>query len=238
MKNVLITGVSSGLGFGFAHWFLAQGWRVLGVSRRTPRELVGRENFSFAEVDLEQLDEVCEKLAQLIDVTSLDLAVLNAGVLGGFGDMVDVGYDDIDRVMKINVWANKTILDLFLKSSISVEQIVAISSGASVSGARGWNVYGVSKAALNMLVKLYAKELPDTHICALAPGLVDSAMQEYLCNLEAGQEYPTLERIQSVRNTKSMPKPKKAAAYIAGCFPEIRETVETGEYVDIRKLPL
>ena len=52
MPTALITGVSSGLGHGLARVYLDRGWHVLGTSRRTPDDLVGRDRFDFHACDL------------------------------------------------------------------------------------------------------------------------------------------------------------------------------------------
>jgi benzil reductase ((S)-benzoin forming) len=84
--------------------------------------------------------------------------VLNAGVIAEIKDLQHTGLDEIKRVMDINVWSNKILIDLLISQEEPPKQIAAISSGASVYGNRGWNAYSLSKAALNMLIKLYARE--------------------------------------------------------------------------------
>ena len=44
--------------------------------------------------------------------------------------------------MDVNVWTNKVLIDVLFEQLDSIDQIVAISSGATGSGARGWNAYG------------------------------------------------------------------------------------------------
>lgn len=235
-KRVLITGVSSGLGEALATYYLQHGWYVYGLSRRVPEGLMGDDNFKFVSIDLSTFESVALGIRELIEVKSLDLVILNAGMLGIFGDMVDASLETLHEVMDVNVWSNKLIIDFFVQEEISIKQLVAISSGASTSGARGWNGYGISKAALNMMIKLYAAELPDTHFTALAPGLVDSPMQEYLCSYDNDSQYPTLARIKSTRKTDAMPPPDKAAKLIARCIAKLPETVTSGDFADVRKL--
>ncbi len=234
-KTVFITGVSSGLGKALAKHYLAAGCRVYGISRRSPEDLLGFLDFHFFPVDLADLRALPVALASLLSVPSINLVVLNAGILGVFGDMTEVSLDIMREVMDTNLWANKVVLDFFIQQKTVIGQVVAISSGASLSGARGWNAYGMSKAALNMLIKLYAKEMETTHLCALAPGLVDSPMQDYLCGLNLGNEYSTLERIQEQRYTETMPGPEIAAGKIARCIDKVKEGVGSGDYVDIRE---
>lgn len=137
--------------------------------------------------------------------------------------------------MEINVWANKWILDTVFENVKLVRQVIGISSGASQSGSRGWNGYSVSKAALNMLVKLYAGERPETHFTAFAPGLVDTAMQDYLTKLPPDERFKPLEVLKAAKGTEKMPDSESCARMLIDAFPMLLER-QSGEFVDIRKL--
>lgn len=229
--NVLITGVSSGIGHGLAQAYLRQGASVFGLSRREPGDLAGRSQFHFRSIDLRDHAATQQVLAELLaQVRQLDMVVLNAGVLTQFGDMADRSLGELKDAMEINVWANKTILDAVLATVSRVKQVVAMSSGAAVSGNRGWNGYSLSKAALNMLVLLYARENPDTHFFSLAPGLVDTAMQEYLCALPFDERFPALESIRAKRGTAEMPTPEMLADRLIAAFNRIRSEAESGGF--------
>jgi NAD(P)-dependent dehydrogenase (short-subunit alcohol dehydrogenase family) len=116
-----------------------------------------------------------------------------------------------------------------------VDQVVAVSSGAAVSGARGWNAYSLSKAALNMMMKLYAAERPLTHFSALAPGLVDTDMQKAMRALPADARFPTVDRLKKAAGTADMPDPATAALRVMEAVPRLR-ALKSGEFQDIRAL--
>lgn len=114
--------------------------------------------------DLSDLDAIGAALDGLLgNAERLELVILNAGIL-----------DEIKRVMDVNVWSNKAIMDWLHGWGRLIEQVVMISSGASVLGNKGWGAYALSKAALTMLARFYAHEFPDTHIAAVAPCLLHS----------------------------------------------------------------
>lgn len=232
--EVMITGVSGGLGRAMTEHYLQQGDTVYGLSRRKP-DIDVQGAFKFASVDLRDFRAVKEQINRLVTTQSLDLVVLNAGILGTFGDMTTTDLRVMQEVMEVNLWANKVILDTLFHAGITVRQVVAISSGASVSGARGWNGYGMSKAALNMMMKLYAAERPETHFSALAPGLINSSMQQYLCGLNAGDDYPVLKKLQDAQNTRYMPAPDEAARIVVACIAKLPEAVISGAYTDVRE---
>lgn len=233
-KFVFITGVSSGLGYGLAHKFIELGYEVFGCSRRTPSELI-EQGLNFCCLDLEQQSDSQEQFSRWIqEVTSFDFVFLNAGVLGEIKDMQECPMDYLKRIMEINVWSNKWIMDELFSGGRSVEQLIAISSGASLSGSRGWNGYSLSKAALNMLIKLYAGENPNTHFTALAPGLIDTAMQDYLTAIPSDPRYAPIEILKAAKGTDLMPTEMVCAEKIISVLPKLRD-FESGSYADIRK---
>jgi NAD(P)-dependent dehydrogenase (short-subunit alcohol dehydrogenase family) len=232
MKTAFITGTSSGLGRGLAELLIERGWAVYGCSRRGC-DLAGVRDMV---VDLTDQDAVPGSLNRLLAAAdSLDLVVLNAGVLGEISDLVQTPLEDLKRVMEVNVWANKSVMDWLYACGRPIEQIVMISSGAAVLGNRGWGGYALSKATLNMLAKLYAHEFEHTHISALAPGIIDTAMMDYLCAEADVDAFPALGRLRQARGTESMPGPRAAAARLVSVLPELK-CRPSGSFIDIREI--
>lgn len=233
-KNILITGVSSGIGQGLLNYYLANGNHVYGISRRSV--VLNSEKFHFINLDLAQTDQITVTLTRLLqEVTSLDLVILNAGILPPFGDMQNTALKTINMTMQINVWSNKIIIDILLAKVPILKQIVAISSGASLSGARGWNAYALSKTTLNMLIALYAAEVESTHFSAIAPGVVKTEMQNYVSSLNTSDDYPVLKHLQAARGTVNMPTPEDVAPKLAQAFQQVL-LLPSGKYLDIRDL--
>ena len=93
--------------------------------------------------------------------------------------MSEIDVEGMKNVMEINVWSNKVLLDLLFKTDIQIDQVVGISSKAALRSTPGWGPYCMSKAALDMLMNIYAKEYPDTHFSALAPGIFQYAFVRF-----------------------------------------------------------
>ena len=227
--NIFITGIGSGLGKALAQEYLEAGERVFALSRHIPNEFEKYDNLYCFKLNLFAVEEIKDALNNLLGKTNLDIAILNAGILGEIKDMSDTSLHEIEDIMKLNVYANKVILD-FLKG-VAVNQIVAISSGASISGARGWNAYSLSKAALNMLIKLYANEMPNTHLISLAPGLIQTPMMEHILKYGNDKKYPTIKRLKNSQRLN----PKDAAKLLIDSFKKLLE-FPSGEYIDIRNI--
>lgn len=233
-RQVLITGVSSGIGLGLARECARRGDRVFALGRHPPPYTLPR--LSFEPCDLTRFETIPACLDRLLaGISRLDLAILNSGVLGRIADLTECRMEDLKAVMDLNLWANKALIDNLLAGGRTVGQVVAISSGAAVSGSRGWNAYALSKAALNMLVRLYAAERPDTHFSALAPGLVDTAMQDKVRALPPDERFPTVERLKRATGTPDMPDPDTAAPRLLDAMARLRQR-NSGEFADIRSM--
>lgn len=231
-ENVFVTGISSGPEQGLAKVYLERGCTVFGVSRRGAT--FADKHLHDKKTDLTNLDAIPGVLDSLLGNAEVDLAILNAGMLGEFKPMPDIGLDELRQAMDINVWANKVMLDWFAAHH-PPRQVVLISSGAAITGWKGWGTYALSKAALNMLAQLYAHDMPETHIAALAPGLVHSAMQDQIYANVDEKRFPSVKQLKAARNTPDMPEPEEAARLIADVIEQLPDRIESGQYIDVRQ---
>ncbi|MES9970894.1 MAG: SDR family NAD(P)-dependent oxidoreductase [Candidatus Thiodiazotropha sp.] len=232
-KNALVTGNSSGLGLGLSEVLLAHGYKVFGCSRRGC-DLAG--DVEDIRCDLTRFDTIGENLERLLQgVGTLQLVVLNAGILGEIKHISKTSLDELRQIMDINLWSNKVILDWLLESGIKIDQILLLSSGAAVLGNKGWGGYALSKSALNMLGRLYAHEFQSTHIASIAPGLIESSMMDYLCSEADSKEFPALQRLQQARKEGAVLSPVEGAERILETLPRLRD-FESGSYIDLRQI--
>jgi len=234
--NILITGTSSGIGKGLAKEYLKREASVWGISRRDAFEFASLHLYSHLQCDLTNADEVNIKLPDfLYGQNHFDLVILNAGILGEIKYMNEVSLEEMKKVFETNVWANKRLLDILFENNIRIKQVVGISSGSAVSSTPGWGSYSMSKAGLDRLMNIYAKENPETHFIALAPGLVDTYMQDTIYQIKDTSKYPTAKALQEARYTNKMPDPGKAASLLIEGF-EKALNYESGSHVDIREM--
>lgn len=231
--KVFVTGSSRGLGEAFVNYYLKQKADVYGLGRSEK----SREDYAYEEVDISNEKALEVSLNHLFkNVKSLDLIVLNAGILGRIQDTSECEMSQLKKEMDINMWANKTILDFFIKNKIEVNQVIAISSGASVNGSLGWNGYSLSKAALNMLIKLYASEMKETHLTSLAPGLIKTDMIESI--LGGDHDTKKYTSVQSLRDSEAkglVYGPEVIVEKIIKVLPMLFQS-PSGSFLDIREL--
>ncbi|RTZ70729.1 MAG: hypothetical protein DSZ30_00295, partial [Aquificaceae bacterium] len=234
--NVFITGVGSGLGLALAKEFIERGYTVFALSRKEPKELKGNPRFVFTACDLSHLEEVRDKARQLLERVKENLpwVVLNAGVLGELKEMRFTPLREFQRILDVNLWSNKLLLDLLWdlqkEGKLKVGQIVAISSGAAVNCNKGWNAYSLSKAGLNCTIKLYHWEFENSHLISVAPGLITTPMLEKVLQTTDEDRFPSVKRI------KQAPKhtPESAAKMLLQVFPSLVK-FPSGSFIDVRK---
>lgn len=236
-QSIFITGNSTGLGLALSQHYLSAGANVYGCSRSGAP--IDHAKLKDATIDLADLGSLKTKLTDLLSgVDKLDVLVLNAGILGNIESMPSIDMHDLKTLMDVNVWSNKLLLDHVCESGIKIDHIVGISSGAAVNGNKGWGAYSLSKACLNMLIKLYAAEYDTIHFTALAPGLIDTQMQDYLCDQQNvdEEEYPSVRKLRDSRGTQAMPTPAVAAKHIVDVLPILKNQYGSGAFVDMRNL--
>lgn len=234
--KVLITDTGSVFGHALALEYLNTGARVYGISQRSNDQLDKYVNYNHLTHDIEKLDQLVIKLNDFLgQVKIFDLVVLNADAVSVKQEIRKTTTDQILDAININVLVNKVIIDVLLDNAYAIYQIVAISSGALISSARGWNAYAVSKSALNTLMRLYAREVPETHFSALDPGMTGRADDESEPGLSPKKEHPVSKNLKEVNKKGNIPDPVYAANYMVEAMGIILQE-ESGTYRDVRDL--
>ena len=210
--NVFITGHTSGLGLAIANHYLDHNATVFGLSRNFSENR--HPQLREEKVDLSDHQDIEPALETLkLKNKPLEVLFLNAAELGPISPLNKLKLDVLKKTMDTNVWSNKLILDWFLKLNLVPKQIVLISSGASINANYGWGAYAISKSCLNMIAKLYAHEFPDSHISAVAPGLIDTKMQGLIRKNDQA-EFPSLKRMFRAYEDNLLSTPEKTATML------------------------
>ncbi|MGP2656064.1 SDR family NAD(P)-dependent oxidoreductase [Malaciobacter sp. WC5094] len=227
-KNILITGCSSGLGLALTNLYLEKGFKVYGISRTKPQ--IENKNFIFKNFDLSNINEIKIKLQSFIEnIKTIETVYLNAGMLGEIKASTKTQVSELNKVYELNVYANKELLDIL--ATIKVSNIIAISSGASVNGSKGWASYSLSKAGVNMLINLYSKELQETKLLAVAPGVIETPMTDYIRFDIDDEEFPSAKRLKE----SHIQKPEEAAKRLDDVISNINN-FESGSFIDVRNI--
>lgn len=189
----LITGASRGLGRALAVEFARQGAQVVINSRagsagelHETEALVRACNAPVLSVtaDVSQRADV-ERLAgeALARFGRVDVLVNNASALGPtpMPYLADTPIEDFENVLRTNVTAPFMLTRALVGQMLArgSGSIINVSSDAGVVGYSTWGAYGVSKAALDQLTRVWAAELDGTgvRINSVDPGDMDTVMK-------------------------------------------------------------
>lgn len=186
-KVAIITGGSRGIGRSIAIAFAEGGAKVVVSSRnKRPPELEkvaeeirqkgGRAIAVPAHVGkAEDVENLVQKTMQ--EFGRIDILVNNAGANPVLSTMVDLDLGAFQKVLEVN------LIGPFLMSKTVAKEMIKQGSGriiniSSISGLRARNdqtgAYCISKAALNMMTQVMARELAPYNILvnAIAPGSI------------------------------------------------------------------
>ncbi len=216
--KVFITGISRGIGYGLAKYYIENGDEVYAIGRKNPF----REAVKFYKLDISAYEKIPHAIESL-GIDKLDLAILNAGILGEIKEMKHWSVKELQNIFDINVWANKVLIDELFPFT---DKIVVMSSGAAVNGNPGWGGYSLSKCAVNMMVSIYSKEI-DSKIYALAPGVIDTDMVAKVISGDHSK-FPSLTRVEAgkVGLAEGVKRIVKTI--------EKLDNFESGSFVDVR----
>src|SRR5437016_1118175 len=173
-RVALVTGASRGIGYATAIALAKAGAHVIAVARTHG----GLEELydAIAEVggtatgvplDLKDYDAIDRLGATLNErYGKLDVLVANAGVLGSLSPLGHIEPKVWDDVMAVNVTANYRLirsLDPLLQKS-DAGRAVFLTSGAAWVAMAYWGVSSVSKAAVELMARIYAAETASTKL--------------------------------------------------------------------------
>ena len=186
-KTALITGASKGLGFALAERLAREGWKLL-IDARNARQLLAAKNklsdltevIAISgdvrdEIHLLQLAEALEK-----NGWTLDVVVNNASVLGGspLPRLLDHPVEDLHVVFHTNLIAPISLLQKVRPFLQPGAVVINVSSDAGAEAYETWGAYGGSKAGLDHVTAVLAKENPAFRFYAFDPGDMRTDMHQ------------------------------------------------------------
>lgn len=187
MKSILITGVSTGIGWSTAKLFLAKGYLVFGsVRKQADAERLQTEfgkNFHpllFDIQDLKDIQGAYLEVKRVLGDNSLDCLVNNAGVSVN-GPMAYIALEEFSSQLDINVLGLVRVTQTFLpllgfNNDLPKGRIINISSGAGRVTRPFMAPYAASKHAVEAVSDGLRRELLDFGIgvTIVEPGPIKS----------------------------------------------------------------
>lgn len=171
MKTVLITGCSSGYGLETAHYFLAQGWKVI-ATMRTPQEGLFPEssNLRILPLDVTQADSI----KRALDAAGpIDVLVNNAGI-GLFGAFEATPISTVRDIFETNTFGVMAMCQAIIPQfrQRRAGTIVNVTSNVTLAPFPLVACYTASKTAIEGFTESLELELKnfDVRIKLVEPG--------------------------------------------------------------------
>ena len=179
MKVAVVTGGTSGIGFGVAKMLLSKGYYAFTTYVGTP--MVEKfENFEAIPTDQSNRDEVYNFISFVKGkVDHIDCIVCNAGltIRKSFTETQD---DDWYKMMDVAVNSHYIMIREFFPLIPPGSRIIFTGSQMGLNPHATVLAYGVTKAAVHALTKNLVKEFEGTGttVNAIVPGFVDTPWQK------------------------------------------------------------
>ncbi len=186
-KTALITGASKGLGLAVAEILARSGWNLLINARNAKHLLEAKKHLQqFTEVIAiagDVRDEIhLLQLAEALQTNhwKADLIINNASALGvsPMPHLLDHPIDDLHVIFHTNMIAPISLLQKVKPYLKPGSTVINISSDAGAEAYENWGAYGGSKAGLDHMTFILAKENPQYHFYSFDPGDMRTDMHQ------------------------------------------------------------
>ena len=179
VKNILITGATSGIGLATADKLLNEGHHVIACGRNTEKLTALKNNFSELEIlkfdvaDPNQVNHTLDKIKE-----SVDVLINNAGNAHGLDHIQDGDPDDWDRMIDSNIRGLLYVTRAILPEMVKRErgEIINISSISGKEAYAKGTVYCATKFAVDAITMGMKLDLNEhgIKVTSINPGAVNT----------------------------------------------------------------
>ncbi|MGF1488214.1 MAG: SDR family NAD(P)-dependent oxidoreductase [Prochloraceae cyanobacterium] len=200
MKYVVITGVSTGIGYGAAKQFAEAGYHVFGSVRKSEdatrlKAEIGT-NFTpllFDVTDRPAIEKAAELVKEIVGNNGIVGLINNAGMATS-GPLVHQPIEEIRLQFEVNVIGQINVIQVFfelLKAGAKPGKIINISSSAGKISAPFFGAYAGSKHALEGISNSLRRELQlyGIDVIIVGPGAVKTAIWDKDSTQQLAKKY-------------------------------------------------
>lgn len=178
MSNVLITGVSSGIGKAIKDEFIKNNFNVYGIDLAP----VGNEyNFTFFQADITNEDKILD-IKKFFDNNkiSFDL-IINVAGIHKMASLVESNYEDLKKVIDVNLLGTMLVNRSFHSLLNEKGRIIIVTSEVASYDPMPFNgLYNISKTALDCYAQALRQELNliNQKVITIRPGAVETPLSQ------------------------------------------------------------
>lgn len=248
MRYFIITGASRGLGEGIALELIEENHHLICISRTESQKVKQQTRekgcgYSFIAFDLGFSHEIPQLAARIFEQIPADEAVgvylvNNAGVVQPVGRAELCNPEEVEHHLHLNLLTPMLLISAFIHHTLKwpvQKRILSISSGAAVNAYWGWSCYCTGKAGMDMFTKCVALEQNDSEypveLMAVAPGIIDTNMQEVLRNTTDDQ-FIMRSKFVELKQNNLLIEPQVAGQKMAKLL--LSDAFQNGKRIDLR----
>jgi NAD(P)-dependent dehydrogenase (short-subunit alcohol dehydrogenase family) len=197
-KTIFITGASSGLGKATAKLFHSKGWYVIATMRNPEqeKELIQLENVSLLPLDVTDVEQIDDIVAQAISSHSIDV-VFNNAAYGQVGAMEALTQEQIEKQINTNLmgvlWVTKAFIPYFKQKKGGL--FISTTSMGGLLAFPLQSIYHAAKFAIEGWSESLAFELGlhNIGIKTIAPGAIITDFIGRSLEITSHPDYKVLE---------------------------------------------
>ena len=176
MQTIIISGTTKGIGLGLANYYLAKGYKVAGLARGESK--ISHEHYIHLVCDISIEEQVIAAIKQVKNTCgSIDILVNNAA-LANMNSLISTPFSAFEQVYKVNAGGTFLLMREAAKQMIRQQngRIINFTSISKPLNLETQSSYAASKAAVESLTKIAARELASFNITvnAIGPTPIDT----------------------------------------------------------------
>lgn len=176
MHTIIISGTTKGIGLALANYYLDKGYKVAGLARGESQ--ISNENYIHVVCDIAIEEQVITAIKQVKNSCgSIDILINNAA-LANMNSLISTPLASFEQVYKVNAGGTFLLMREAAKQMIRQQngRIINFTSISKPLNLETQSSYAASKAAVESLTKIAARELASFNITvnAIGPTPIDT----------------------------------------------------------------
>ena len=187
MKNLILTGSTSGLGFALFKSLINKNYNLILISKnkkkliQLKKKYNKKKNIYIYPVDISEIVKLKKVIDKILKkFKHIDVLINNAGVLGPIGKIEKNNWSKWTKTINTNLLASVLLIKNILPSMKKKKfgRIIQLSGGGATKSMPNFSAYAVSKTGIVRFVETIADECMKNNITinAVAPGAMNTNM--------------------------------------------------------------